>query len=135
MTKKESTAAHQMSILKIQKTLKILKQNTPLLQAKLDFLAPPCTVDFLTNLRNNFDKLIVPRLDQTAKEAYLSDKCPSLMNDFERRKIRSSMLNAVYGEYVIFLHRASLLDRVINKETHSMHADKLQLRNIFCNFR
>lgn len=60
--------------------------------------APPSTVDFLTALRNNFSEIIVPLLDQKAREAFIAQKSPEEMSDIDGRRIKFSILAAVYGK-------------------------------------
>jgi hypothetical protein len=56
-------------------------------------------VDFLTELRNNFKELIVPNLDQKTKEAFLAQTSPDEMTFSELKRVKYSILNAMYGEY------------------------------------
>lgn len=59
---------------------------------------PPCTVDFLTVLRNNFKETIAPRLDLTTREALLQQKTPQELGDKKAKKVRDAILDSVYGK-------------------------------------
>lgn len=59
---------------------------------------PPCTVDFLTRVRNNFKEIIVPRLDIHAREALLHQKSPKELGDMKAKKVRDSILDSVCGK-------------------------------------
>jgi hypothetical protein len=59
--------------------------------------APP-TVDFLARLRNDFDSVIVPLLDQKAREAYQKRVPPEEMTDIEGKRIKFAILHTVYGK-------------------------------------
>ena len=59
---------------------------------------PPCTVDFLTILRNNFKETIAPRLDLQTWEALLLQKSPQELGDKKAKKIKDAILDSVYGK-------------------------------------
>ena len=71
---------------------------------KIEFVPsdpPPCTVDFLTPLRNQFAQIISPRLDISARKALEQQKPVKAFDDRTGRKLRQAILDAVYGR--IFL--------------------------------
>jgi hypothetical protein len=59
---------------------------------------PPCTVPFLTNLRNNFHELIVTKLDEVARNAFEAQKPPEEMTPHVEKRVRKSILSCVYGK-------------------------------------
>jgi hypothetical protein len=64
----------------------------------LGLIGPPSTSDFLTPLRNNFETIIVPLLDQKAREAFLQKMPPESMSDIEGKRVKFKILHTVYGK-------------------------------------
>ena len=59
---------------------------------------PPCTVDFLTPLRNNFKEIISPKLDIHAKKALQEETDPRELDAIRAKKVKYAILEAVYGK-------------------------------------
>jgi hypothetical protein len=60
---------------------------------------PPASVDFLSNVWNNFDVTIMPLLGGVAQEAVKTNKDPLEIGDYESVKIQTEILESTYSKY------------------------------------
>jgi len=59
-------------------------------------------VPFLTILRNNFKEMIIPRLEQQAREAIEAQTLPEDMKPLEVTRLKRSILNTTLGKKKFF---------------------------------
>jgi hypothetical protein len=71
-------------------------------------------VNFLKSLRNNFDELIVPRLSYNARLAYEAKTPPENMTPIEGKRVKYSILQAVYGKLFLPCFVGSLFIDITN---------------------
>jgi hypothetical protein len=75
-------------------------KNVPVIFATKSIAVPPASVDFVSNVWNNFEETVMPLLGGVAQQAVRENKDPVDIGNYDSVKIQTEILECTYSKYL-----------------------------------